>query len=125
MEYTPEDEKLIESKAKELFESCEKIIKRPEDRDMIKRAFFLAKDAHKGVYRRAGDAYVIHPIEVALIVVNEIGLGVKSVITALLHDVVEDNENYSIEDIESMFTPKIASMVNGLTKISVFTDNNP
>ena len=84
---------------------------------IVKRAFFLAKEAHKGVRRRSGEPYVIHPIEVALIAVREIGLGKKSVVAALLHDVVEDTE-YTVEDISRIFTPKIASMVDGLTKMS-------
>ena len=64
--------------------------------------------------RRSGEPYIVHPLAVARIVVDEIGLGVKSVIAALLHDVVEDTD-YTVEDIESRFGPKIALMVDGLT----------
>lgn len=119
MEYSPQDELLIEAKWQELAEACRKakVCRRDGDWEFIKRAFFLAKEAHKGVRRRSGEPYIIHPIEVALIAVREIGLGKKSVVAALLHDVVEDTE-YTVEDISRIFTPKIASMVDGLTKMS-------
>ncbi len=117
MNYTPEDELLIEEKYQDLMQVCEKIIRKPADRDFIKKAFFLAKEAHKGVRRRSGEPYLLHPIAVAKIAVDEIGLGVKSVVAALLHDVVEDTE-YTVEDITNMFGQKIATMVDGLTKMS-------
>lgn len=125
MNYTPEDERLVGEKFDELLVSCEKIIKRPEDWETIKRAFHLAKEAHAGVRRRSGLPYITHPIAVAMIVVNEIGLGVKSVVAALLHDVVEDNANYEVDDIEKLFGAKIASMVDGLTKIAGVFVNSP
>ena len=87
------------------------------DKELIKRAFQLAKDAHKGVKRKTGEPYVTHPIEVAQIVATEIGLGPTSIATALMHDVVEDSD-YTLEDIESMFNPNIAKLIDGLTKIS-------
>lgn len=119
MEYSPQDELLIEEKWQELQEVCRRAntCRREDDWDLIHRAFFLAKEAHKGVRRRSGEPYIIHPLEVAIIVVKEIGLGKKSVVSALLHDVVEDTE-YTVKDIERMFTPKIASMVDGLTKMA-------
>ena len=119
MEYSPQDELLIEAKWQELQEVCRKAntCRREDDWELIKRAFFLAKEAHKGVRRRSGEPYIIHPLEVAIIVVREIGLGKKSVVSALLHDVVEDTE-YTVDDIARMFTPKIASMVDGLTKMA-------
>ena len=117
MEYTPEDEQLIQEKFDDLMRSCEAICKSEEDKNFIKKAFFLAKEAHKGVRRRSGEPYMLHPIAVAKIVVEEIGLGVKSVVASLLHDVVEDTE-YTVEDIRNMFGPKIATMVDGLTKMS-------
>ena len=119
MEYSPEDEKLIEAKWQELVEACRKakICRRDDDWQFVRRAYFLAKEAHKGVRRRSGEPYVIHPIEVALIAVREIGLGKKSVVAALLHDVVEDTD-YTVEDIAHAFSPKIASMVDGLTKMA-------
>ena len=117
MGYTAEDENLIKEKWDDLLLSCTKICKNDEDWNLIKRAFFLAKEAHEGVRRRSGEPYLLHPIAVAKIVIEEIGLGVKSVVAALLHDVVEDTE-YSVEDMERIFGPKIASMVDGLTKMS-------
>ena len=110
---------MIAEKWQELQDACNKhkVCRREGDWDLINRAFFLAKEAHKGVRRRSGEPYIIHPIEVALIAVREIGLGKKSVVAALLHDVVEDTE-YTVEDIERIFSPKIASMVDGLTKMA-------
>lgn len=115
--YTAEDEVIIKEQFKELLLSCDKICKSEDDWEIIKKAFFLAKNAHKGVRRRSGVPYILHPIAVAKIIIEEIGLGVKSVVASLLHDVVEDT-NYTLEEIESLFNPKIASMVDGLTKIS-------
>ena len=117
MDYTAEDEVIIKEKWDDLLLSCTKICKNDEDWNFIKRAFFLAKEAHQGVRRRSGEPYLLHPIAVAKIVIEEIGLGVKSVVAALLHDVVEDTE-YTVEDMERIFGPKIASMVDGLTKMS-------
>lgn len=85
--------------------------------EIIERAFRFAKEAHKGIRRRSGEPYIIHPIAVAQIVSQEIGLGSTSICAALLHDVVEDTE-YTVEDIESQFGKKIAQIVAGLTKIS-------
>ena len=85
--------------------------------EIITKAFNFANQAHKGVRRRSGEPYILHPLAVASIVCNEIGLGSTSICSALLHDVVEDTD-YTVEDIENMFGPKIASIVDGLTKIS-------
>ncbi len=85
--------------------------------DIIKRAFNFAREAHKGVRRRSGEPYILHPIAVAKIANQEIGLGSTSICAALLHDVVEDTE-YTVEDIEAHFGKKIAQLVAGLTKIS-------
>lgn len=85
--------------------------------DIITKAFNFAKHAHKGVKRLSGEPYIMHPLAVAQIVCSEIGLGSTSICSALLHDVVEDTE-YTVEDIENMFGPKIAQIVDGLTKIS-------
>ncbi len=115
--YSAADEKLIEEKYNELLVSCNKICKSDADWDLVSKAYMLAKEAHKGVLRRSGEPYIFHPIAVAKIVVDEIGLGVKSVVAALLHDVVEDTP-YTVEDIEALFNPKIASMVDGLTKMA-------
>ena len=117
MNYTAEDEILIQQAWDKLAKSCTKICKKEEDWNFIKRAFFLAKEAHQGVRRRSGEPYFLHPIAVAQIVVDEIGLGVKSVVASLLHDVVEDTD-YTTEDMEHIFGHKIATMVDGLTKMS-------
>ncbi len=85
--------------------------------EIIERAFNFAKEAHKGVRRRSGEPYIMHPIAVARIASREIGLGSTSICAALLHDVVEDTD-YTVEDIEQHFGPKIAQLVDGLTKIS-------
>lgn len=85
--------------------------------DIITRAFNFARHAHKGVRRNSGEPYILHPIAVARIVSEEIGLGSTSICAALLHDVVEDTE-YTVEDISNLFGPKIAQIVDGLTKIS-------
>src|SRR5574344_980349 len=85
--------------------------------DIITKAFNFAKQAHKGVRRLSGEPYIMHPIAVALIACEEIGLGSTSICSALLHDVVEDTD-YTVEDIENIFGPKIAQIVDGLTKLS-------
>ena len=91
--------------------------------EKITKAFNFANAAHKGFRRRSGEPYIMHPLAVARIVVKEIGLGSTSICSALLHDVVEDTD-YTVEDIENLFGPKIAQIVDGLTKISggVFGD---
>ena len=85
--------------------------------ELITKAFNFAKAAHKGIKRRSGEPYIMHPLAVARIVVREIGLGSTSICSALLHDVVEDTD-YTVEDIENLFGAKIAQIVDGLTKIS-------
>ena len=85
--------------------------------EIIERAFKFARDAHAGVRRRSGEPYIMHPIAVAKIASQEIGLGSTSICAALLHDVVEDTD-YTVEDIDRHFGPKIAQLVEGLTKIS-------
>ncbi len=87
-----------------------------EDKKEIRRAFDLAVDAHKDQRRKSGEPYIYHPIAVAKIVADEIGLGATSIIAALLHDVVEDTD-YTVEDIEQLFGETVARIVNGLTKI--------
>ncbi|MGX9985985.1 RelA/SpoT family protein [Soonwooa purpurea] len=90
---------------------------------LIRKAFDIALDAHKDQRRKTGEPYIYHPIEVAKIVANEIGLGATSIACALLHDVIEDSE-YTYEDIKKIFGKKIADIVNGLTKISVMNNQN-
>ena len=94
-----------------------------EDRNLIIRAFNFASDAHRSMRRKSGEPYILHPISVAKIVNQEIGLGVKSVVAALLHDVVEDTD-YTLDDIEVHFGRKITTIIDGLTKISGVFDNN-
>jgi GTP diphosphokinase / guanosine-3',5'-bis(diphosphate) 3'-diphosphatase len=89
----------------------------PGDRELIEKAFRIANESHWNMRRKSGEPYIIHPICVAKIVNQEIGLGAKSIATALLHDVVEDTD-YSLEDIKKEFGTKIASLIDGLTKIS-------
>lgn len=115
--YTEEHEIIITDRFNDLLASCAKTVKKEEEWELIRKAFFLAKEAHKGVLRRSGEPYILHPIAVAKIVVDEIGLGAKSVAAALLHDVVEDTE-YTVEEIETIFGEKIAYMVDGLTKMA-------
>ena len=92
--------------------------------DIITKAFNFAKQAHKGVRRLSGEPYIMHPIAVARIAVEEMGLGSTSICAALLHDVVEDTD-YTVEDIENIFGEKVAMIVDGLTKISggIFDDH--
>lgn len=85
--------------------------------DIITKAFNFARQAHKGVRRLSGEPYIMHPISVAQIACEEMGLGSTSICSALLHDVVEDTD-YTVEDIQNIFGPKIAQIVDGLTKIS-------
>ncbi|MFD1603117.1 RelA/SpoT family protein [Flavobacterium artemisiae] len=90
----------------------------PTDKKLIRKAFDVAVDAHKEQRRKSGEAYIFHPIAVAKIVASEIGLGATSIAAALLHDVVEDTP-ITVEDIERLFNPKVAQLVEGLTKISL------
>jgi guanosine-3',5'-bis(diphosphate) 3'-pyrophosphohydrolase len=89
-----------------------------DDKKLIRKAFDLAVDAHKDQRRKTGEPYIFHPIEVAKIVADEIGLGATSIAAALMHDVVEDTD-YTLEDIQEIFGEKIARIIDGLTKISV------
>ena len=119
------DEKKEKQELDALFESIFDHCKGCKERDneeKIRRAYALAYKAHKGIRRRSGEPYIIHPIEVAIIATKEIGLGTKSVIAALLHDVVEDTD-YTLEDIDHLFGPKITNIIDGLTKISGIFDS--
>lgn len=91
--------------------------------ELIDKAFHIALDAHKDQRRKKGEPYILHPISVAKIVANDIGLGATSIACALLHDVVEDSE-YTYEDIKNLFNQEIADIVQGLTKISVMSNQN-
>ncbi|PIB30237.1 RelA/SpoT family protein [Gaetbulibacter sp. 5U11] len=89
-----------------------------EDKKLIRKAFDVAVEAHRPQRRKSGEAYIFHPIAVAKIVAQQIGLDATSIAAALLHDVVEDNENYTIKDIEDLFGSTVSKIVDGLTKIS-------
>lgn len=112
-----EDDIMVQGLFDDLMFHCQSICKSPKDADLIRQAFVFAREAHRGVRRKSGEPYIIHPIAVAKIVVVEIGLGVKSVIASLLHDVVEDTD-YTVDDIGHLFGEKVASMVDGLTKLA-------
>ncbi len=112
----------IKQAFEDLLESCTRCNKKG-DRALLRKAFKISLDAHKGMRRKSGEPYILHPLSVAKIVANEMGLGATSICGALLHDVVEDTD-YSIEDIENLFGQKIASIIDGLTKISGVFDSN-
>ncbi len=116
------DIQLITSAYQNMLKDCKRSTT-PENKALIEKAYLFAKEAHKGVRRKSGEPYIIHPIEVAHIVAKELGLGTKSVVSALLHDVVEDTD-YTVEDISNLFGPKVAQIVNGLTKIKGVFDQN-
>jgi uncharacterized membrane protein YphA (DoxX/SURF4 family) len=111
-----EEKKLILREYRALLRALKTRIKRG-DKTLLRRAFEMAVDAHMDMRRKSGEPYILHPIAVARIVVEEIGLGIRSTICALLHDVVEDTE-ISLEDIESEFGSQLAKIIDGLTKIS-------
>ena len=114
---TPEEEeRLIENEFQDVLQGYLKSNHRKKV-EIIERAFRFAKKAHGGIRRRSGEPYILHPIAVAKIASQEIGLGSTSICAALLHDVVEDTD-YTVEDIERLFGSKIAQIVAGLTKIS-------
>tara|TARA_B100000780_G_scaffold268086_1_gene225731 strand:- start:2533 stop:4740 length:2208 start_codon:yes stop_codon:yes gene_type:complete len=110
------ENKEIVKRYKALLRSCNSDITR-EDKGLIRKAFNLAVIAHQDVRRKSGEPYIFHPIAVAQIVAKDIGLGATSIACALLHDVVEDTD-YTLDDMEKMFNPKIRQIIDGLTKIS-------
>jgi GTP diphosphokinase / guanosine-3',5'-bis(diphosphate) 3'-diphosphatase len=87
-----------------------------EQLQLINKAYEFANSAHAGVRRKSGEPYILHPLAVATIVTKEVGLGTKSIVSSILHDVVEDTD-YKLVDIENLFGPKIASIVDGSDKI--------
>ncbi len=119
---TEKDKKIIATAYENMLKDCKRSTS-PENRAFIEKAFLFAKEAHKGARRKSGEPYIIHPIEVAHIVAKELGLGTKSVVAALLHDVVEDTD-YTVEDIANLFGEKVAQIVSGLTKIKGVFDQN-
>lgn len=116
-----EEDRIIKNKYRQLLHYAN--LKDASRKKTIKKAFYFAVEAHKGMRRKSGEPYVLHPIEVALIATQEIGLGATSIICALLHDVVEDTD-YTLKDIELMFGKRVASIIDGLTKISGIFDQS-
>ncbi len=119
---TKEEDIYIKKQFDELAKNCLRC-DNPEDQSVIEKAFRIAYNAHKETRRRSGEPYILHPLSVARIVSEEIGLGVKAIVSALLHDVVEDTE-YTLDDIERNFGFKIALIIDGLTKIGDLYDSN-
>lgn len=120
--FTEKDNQIIDKEFEILRLASLKRCANQGEYEVVLKAFDFARSAHNGVRRRSGEPYILHPIAVAQIVVQEIGLGYKSIVTALIHDVVEDTE-YTIEDVERIFGPKVASLVDGLTKIKSAFDS--
>lgn len=113
--YSKEEKEEIERRHLRLLDAWQ-TRKEAQDLEMVDKAFYFAADAHKNQRRRTGEPYIYHPIEVATIAANDVGLGRTSIICALLHDVVEDTE-YTLENIRDMFGEKVAKVVDGLTKL--------
>jgi GTP pyrophosphokinase len=111
-----EERKVILREYRKLLRKSKPFLK-DGDAKLIKKAFTTSMEAHKEMRRKSGEPYILHPIAVATICVEEIGLGTTSIISALLHDVVEDTD-WELEDIEREFGPKVAPIIDGLTKIS-------
>ena len=122
-EFTQQDYEVIARDYADLKESAVKRCANQSEMEVVQKAFEFANEAHKGVRRRSGEPYILHPIAVAKIVVTNIGLGYKSIAAALLHDVVEDTD-YTVDDIRNLFGDRIALLVDGLTKIKVVLDND-
>src|SRR5690348_2065562 len=93
------------------------------DKELVRHAFEMAAEAHRTMRRKSGEPYILHPLAVAMICVEEIGLGVRSTICSLLHDTVEDTD-ITLDDVQKEFGAEIAKIVDGLTKISNVIDVN-
>lgn len=120
-EFSAKDYSVIEREYASLKEVARRRCSESSQMDTIQKAFEFANSAHNGIRRRSGDPYILHPIAVAKIVADEIGLGYRSISAALLHDVVEDSA-YTVEDIRNLFGEKIASLVDGLSKIKAILE---
>ena len=121
-EFSQHDIEVIARDYADLKEAARKRCADASELAVVQKAFDFANEAHKGVRRRSGEPYILHPIAVAKIVVSNIGLGYKSIVAALLHDVVEDT-SYTVDDLRSLFGDKVATLVDGLTKIKTVLDN--
>ena len=115
-----QEKKLILREYRALLRSLKPKLK-PGDKELVRQAFEMAADAHKTMRRKSGEPYILHPLAVAMICVEEIGLGVRSTICSLLHDTVEDTD-ITLDDVERVFGAEIARIVDGLTKISTIID---
>src|ERR1700753_2744781 len=115
-----EEKKMILREYRALLRALKESLKKG-DKSLLRRAFEMAVEAHKDMRRKSGEPYILHPLAVAQIVVDEIGLGVTSAICALLHDRVEDTE-ITLEDVSREFNTHIAKIIDGLTKISNVVD---
>src|SRR3954467_3824407 len=117
------EKKEILRRYRNLLNACRRRLEKG-DKLLIRKAFEISLEAHKDMRRKSGEPYIYHPIAVAQIAAEEIGLGTTSIVCALLHDVVEDTD-MSLEDIEREFGKKVAKIIDGLTKISgVFGTNS-
>jgi len=117
-----QEKKEILSRYRTLLRACKRKLEKG-DKLLIRKAFEVALEAHKDMRRKSGEPYIFHPLSVARIVAEEIGLGTTSVVCALLHDVVEDTD-LSLDDIQGMFGEKVAKIIDGLTKIEGISDAN-
>ena len=120
-EFVEKDYEVIARDWSVLYASAQRRCANEQELEVVRQAFDFANEAHKNVRRRSGEPYMLHPIAVAQIVVDDIGLGYKSIAAALLHDVVEDTD-YTVEDLKERFGEKIATLVDGLTKIKNVLD---
>lgn len=116
------EKKEILKRYRALLRACKPTMQRGDKRS-IRRAFDLSLESHRDMRRKSGEPYIYHPIAVAQIAAQEIGLGTTSIVCALLHDVVEDTDS-TLEDIEREFGKKVAKIIDGLTKIAGVFDYN-
>lgn len=117
-----EEEKMIRDQFDALLTACPRC-QTEENKKLVTKAFELAYQAHKGMRRKSGEPYILHPLKVAIIAAEEIGLGTKGIVASILHDVVEDTD-YTVEDLQNIFGEKIASIVEGLTKLEGVFDQS-
>jgi hypothetical protein len=119
----------LEEERKEILKRYRRLLRvakpllKPGDAKLIKKAFNVSSEAHKEMRRKSGEPYIYHPLEVALVCVEEIGLGTTSIISALLHGVVEDTD-LELEDIEKEFGSKVAQIIDGLTREEIVQQKN-
>src|SRR5690606_25206455 len=118
----------IEKERKEILNAFKGLLRATKTRNrestkMIRKAFDVAVDAHKDMRRKSGEPYIYHPISVARICAEEMGLGATSVVCALLHDAVEDT-HITLQDVEELFGPKVSRIIDGLTKVPEVFDEN-